>query len=113
SRDNSPVRHADREVIPDGFDGGKANGLERDQLQHSFIFRQNKDLQVVEQNAEASQELRQMPLHPFADFKNAFVDVLHFGDLNDLINGLLDGRSGIISLLLGVDNVSVEWQVGD
>jgi len=55
----------------------------------------------LSRNAEGSQELGQVPLHPFADLKNAFVDVLHFGDLDHLINGLLDGRAGVISHLLG------------
>ncbi len=41
------------------------------------------------------------------------VDVFHLGDLDDLVDRLLDGRTGVVGHFLGVDEVAVEGQVGD
>ncbi len=54
-----------------------------------------------------------MALHQVADLADVRVDILHLGDLDDLVDRLLDGRPGVVGHFLGVDQVAVERQVGD
>ena len=100
-RDQAALGHLHRDVVAHGVDLGQAERAQRDQLAHPLVPRPHQHLDVVERDAVDRQEVLQVPADQLGDLVDPLVDLLKRRDLDDLVDGLLDDRAGVLVQRLG------------
>ncbi len=113
SGDEAAVGHLDGEIVADGLDGRETDGLKRDELAHALVLREDEDFDVIEQDAVDGEKIAEVSFDALANLEDALVDLLHARDLDDLVDGLLDGGAGVVGDLGGIDDIAIEREMSD